>query len=263
MRAKFLKELSLLGLPQGPLVQIPVSERDLEGLPEPAQRYLRFMKVLGKPRDWSFRLSFTGRFRRSRNEDWLNCETWQYNNRPGIARIFHIRARIAGFLPILARDLYLNGQGRMLVRFLDLYTVVDGRGEEYNIGELVTYLNDGVMIAPSMLLSPEVCWLPVDGNSFDVALRDRGRMVMGRVFVNEQGAPTDFSTTDRFCEDPKDPGRLLNARWSTPIEGWQELDGRRLPTRARAVWHLPDGPFPYAAFSIVPGSAAFNVQPGK
>jgi len=258
-----MREIASLGLPQGPDTGPKVSDADLEGLPEPALRYLRFMNVVGRPRDWSFRLSFTGRFRRSQGEDWMNCETWQYNSRRGIARIFHIRARLAGFVPVLARDTYLNGRGRMSVRVLDLVTVGDGTGEEYDIGELVTYLNDGIMIAPSMLLVPEVRWSPGDANSFDVALTDRGSTVTGRVFVDERGAPTNFSTTDRFCADPYDPYRLLRAQWTTPMEGWREIEGRRLPTRGQAIWHLHWGPFAYADFTLVPGSVAFNVRPGE
>ena len=44
------------------------------------------------------------------------------------------------------------GRRRMLVRLLDAFTVQDGVGPEYDIGELVPYLNDSVLVAPSMLL---------------------------------------------------------------------------------------------------------------
>ena len=60
----------------------------------------------------------------------------------------------------------------MLIKLLDLITVEDATGEEYDIGELVTYLNDAVLIAPSMLLAPDVSWAPVDASSFDVSLVD-------------------------------------------------------------------------------------------
>ena len=262
MRAKFMKEVVSLGLPQGPGIDTLITDAYLEGLPETAQRYLRFMKVVGRPRDWSFCLSFIGRFRRRRDEAWMKCETWQYNSRI-VTRIFHIRARIAGLLPVLARDTYVHGRGRMLIRLLDLVTVGDGIGEEFDIGELVTYLNDGIMIAPSMLLVPEVRWSPVDASSFDVALTNHGRTVTARVFVDERGAPTDFSTTDRFCAKPEDPKKLVGARWTTPMEGWQEIKERRLPTRGQAIWHLPEGPFSYADFTLVPGALAFNVRPGE
>jgi hypothetical protein len=192
----------------------------------------------------------------------MKCEAWQYNSRLAVARIFHIRAHFGGIVPVLARDTYLEGRGRMLIRLLDLVTVGDGTGVEFDIGELVTYLNDGIMIAPTMLLVPEVRWSPVDARSFDVSFTDRGNTVTARVFVDERGAPTDFNTTDRFAADPKEPNKLTRTRWTTPIEGWQEIGGRRLWTRGRALWHMPDGEFAYADFTPVPGTLAVNVRPG-
>jgi hypothetical protein len=265
MRTKFVRELASLGLPPGPgpdSQRGPVTEADLQALPEPAQRYLRFMRVAGRPRDWSFRLRFTGRFRRSRSEAWMPCETWQYNTRLGPARIFHIQLRFYGLVPVLGRDTYVNGRGRMLIRLLDLLTVGDGTGEAYDIGELVTYLNDGILLAPAMLLVPEVRWSPVDASAFDVALTDHGRTVTARVSVDERGAPLNFETTDRFYADAKDASKVVRCRWTTPTDGFQDVGGRRMPTRGRAVWHPPEGEFAYADFTLDPATAAFNVAPG-
>ena len=46
------------------------------------------------------------------------------------------------------------------------------------------------------------------------------------------------------------------------MEGFQEIDGRRLPTRGQAVWHPPEGELAYADFALEPTSVAFNVVPG-
>lgn len=266
MRQKFMRELGKLNLPRrpGPEVNLaPVTEADLEPHPEAVARYLRFMRVVGRPRDWSFQLGFVGRFRRSRSEAWMNCEAWQYSTRLALARIFHIRLRFFGILPVLARDSYESGRGRMLIRLFDLFTVGDGKGEAYDIGELVTYLNDGVLIAPSILLVPEVQWSSVDQSSFDVSLTDHGRTVTARVFIDERGAPTNFETTDRFYADARDTAKVTRCRWTTPVQGWQELGDRWLPTRGQAVWHLPEGELAYADFSFRPESLAFNIAPGE
>lgn len=159
---------------------------------------------------------------------------------------------------MIARDTYMQGRGRMLIRFLDLLTIDDGTGAEYDIGELVTYLNDAVMIASTMLLVPEISWADVDESSFDVSLTDHGRTVTARVFVDENGVPKDFSTMDRFCYNADAPKQLIRARWTTPIDGWEIVDGRPLPTSGRAVWHLPRGPFAYADFRLMRESLAFN-----
>ncbi len=265
MLGKFKRELSALGLPAGstsPARLAPITDAEVESLPAAVRAYLRFMRVAARPRDWSFRLRFTGRFRRSRDDAWMRCETWQYNTCVPPARVFHIRLRFFGLLPVLGRDTYVNGRGRMLIRLLDRFTVGDGTGEAYDIGELVTYLNDGILLAPAMLLVPEVRWSEVDARSFDVALTDHGRTVKARVFVDERGAPIDFETTDRFIADAKDPSKVTRCRWTTPVDGFQDVGDRRLPTRARAVWHRPEGELTYADFTLDPASVAFNIAPG-
>lgn len=261
MHARFLKEVAELGLPGEPGPQAVVTEADLARLPETVQRYLRFMGVVGRARDWSFRVEFHGRFRTRLDGHWNACRTWQYNTRLDLTRFFQIRLRFGGMIPVVARDTYRAGHGRMLGKILDLVTVVDGSGEEFDIGELVTYLNDAIFFAPSMLLGPETAWAPVDGNSFDVTLRDNGRRVTARVFVDERGAPNDFSTTDRFAYDPRHPKVLARTKWTTPFVV-QFTHGRPVSGWGRAIWHMPDGQKPYADFTVVPGSLVYNVAPG-
>lgn len=259
---KFSHELAALKLAREPvrLAEV-ITEADLAQLPEPAQRYLQFMNVVGRPRDWSFRLALGGRFRLSGNARWARCSAWQYNTRLGLARIFHLQLRLFGVVPVLARDTYFAGHGRMLVRAADLLTLVDGQGDGFDSGELMTYLNDALLVAPSMLLGPEVKWSWVDTRSFDVALTDHGRTVNGRVFVDERGAPTTFEA-ERYHSASKDTKQSTLRRWSTPVAGWRLVDGRQRFVRAQAVWHLPSGTFSYADFLPVAGSVVFNVAPG-
>ena len=263
MRNKFLREVAAAGLPEGPGSGAVVTTADIRMLPETVQRYLRFMSVVGRPRDWSFRVSFEGRFRTTLDGPWLPCRTWQYNTRLELARIFHIKMRFGHVLPVLARDTYVRGRGRMLGKALDLFTVVDGSGPEFDMGELVTYLDDAIFLAPSMMLGPEAVWSPVDASSFDVALSDRGVTVTARVIVDERGAPVDFSTTDRFYSNSGEKGSpLVRCQWTTPFAA-SYVDGRAVAVSGRAQWHLPDGPKSYAEFSLAPGTLAYNVAPGQ
>jgi hypothetical protein len=249
-------------MPPGPGDRALVTEADLAPLPGTARRYLRRAGVIGQPRDWSFRMESTGRFRMRPDGRWMTCRAWQYDSRLTIGRVFLMTMRVGGLVPMIARDTYLGGHGRMVGKVLDLFTVADGRGPELDAGELVTWLNDAVLFAPSMLLGPGIAWSEVDGRSFDVSLTDRGLTVRARVTVDERGAPVDFGTTDRFWYVPDRPGaRWIRALWTTPTDGWSIVNGRWLPTSARAVWHLPEGPFVYAEFRPRLETLAFNVSP--
>nr|MBK7068568.1 hypothetical protein [Deltaproteobacteria bacterium] len=263
MARRFLEEVSSLGLSPGPGPGAPVRGEDIAKLPESVRRYLIFMGVMGRPRDWSFRLHYEGRFRQRPLQVWAPCSVWQYNTSLDVARVFHLKMNVGGLMPTVGRDTYVRGHGRMLVRLFDVLPLVDATGSELDTGELVTYLNDAILLAPSMLLGPATTWVGVDDDRFDVSLTDQGRTVTARVTLDSRGAPTDFSTEDRYCHDPftrRHP--LTRARWSTPVSGWSSSRDRPLPTRAVATWHLPGGDFEYVDVPSLSEGIAFNLPPG-
>lgn len=263
LQRRFAHELAEAPLPREPGNGAILHERDIAELPWAARRYFHFMRAVGRPRDWSFRGSWKGRFRLRPDADWMGCEAWQYNSSVDVARVFHLRVALGHVLPTIGRDTYVNGHGRMHVRLFDRLTVADGRGPEYDMSELVTYLNDAILLAPSMLLGLQTQWWALDDErSFEIELVDRGIAVRARVFLDERGAPLDFVTEDRFCEDPYTRGHpLVRGRWSTPIDDWVVFRNRPFPTVGHAVWDLPGGSFEYGVLSPVPETFVFDVPP--
>lgn len=260
IRSRLLRVETSTALPAAPAANPSVTEADLSGLPHVVQRYLGFMRVVGRPRDRSFRARFQGRFRLRPGQRWMPMDAWQYNAAGDIARIFMMRIAWGGIVPMLGSDTYLRGQGRMEGKLLNVVTVADGCGPEFDVGELATWLNDAILVAPSMLLSPVTTWAEVDDRSFDVTVTDAGLTVTARVTVDERGAPSNFLTSDRYAALPGGPVR---APWTTPVAGWSLAGERPLPTGGSAVWHLPEGPFTYAEGRFVPESMEYNVAPGR
>ena len=253
-RERFLSHIARLDLPARPADLSPVTESDLAALPPPAQRYLRFMGVLGRPRDWSFRACFRGQFRMRPGQRWMPYDAWQFNASNPVARVVDMRIDVAGILPMFGTDSYVAGRGRMHGKVLGLVTVADGDGHEFDLGELVTYVNDAALLAPSMLLTPRAEWHAVDDESFDVTFADHDNSVSARLFVDSAGRLTDFRS-------------LVRTPWSTPIGGWTTDAARPLPTGGAAVWQFPDRDFPYVRGTFVPSSVEFNVphspRPGE
>jgi hypothetical protein len=124
----------------------------------------------------------------------------------------------------------------------------------------VTWLNDAVLLAPSMLLVAPVRWTIADANAFDLTLTDRGNTVGARVYVDERGAPHDFVTQDRYVRE-SDQAPWVRTPWSTPVDGWTTVNGRRRPTGAHAVWRLPEGDFEYATADLAAATVDYNVSP--
>ncbi|MGY1687948.1 DUF6544 family protein [Geodermatophilus sp. SYSU D00867] len=224
-----------------------MTEDDLAGLLPVVARYLRAMGVVGRPRSWSLRAHFIGRFRRGPDQPWLPLNAWQYNSGVEVARLFRMRLLVARVLPMWGWDTYRAGAGRMMGKALGLVTVADGSGPEFDIGELTTWLNDAVLLAPGMLLHPRTAWEAAGDHSFRVAVTDAGHTVSAEVFLDEAGRPRDFRSEDRWADLPGGPVR---ASWSTPVAGWTVVDGRPQMTGGAAVWHLPDGEYRYAEMAL-------------
>ncbi|MGZ6143231.1 MAG: DUF6544 family protein [Myxococcales bacterium] len=256
------KEVDSRNLAATPPPPEQVTEGELARLPTAARALMRFFGVkAGQAKPWSLALAWTGRFRRTPDEPWMPIEAVQYDTRVPVARIFHMKARMKG-VPVLARDTYALGRGRMVAKLAGIVTVADGTGPEFDIGECVTWLNDMILFAPSMLLGPATRWSHVDDRSFDITFVDAGTTVTARVFVDERGAPIDFETTDRYLNDPNDPRHaLIRGHWSTPVESWHVIRGRPFPGGGKAIWHLAAGDFVYAEFKPLPGSLQLDEAP--
>jgi hypothetical protein len=245
-------------LPAGPGDPTPVTEDDVAPLPAPARRWLRAAGVVGEPRTWSFRVQSRGDFRPRRDGPWMRAEAWQYSTALVPARVYVMRIDMSPVLPMFGVDSYVRGRGRMLGKALGLVTVADGAGPEFDIGELSTYLNDAVLLAPSSLLVPAVTWTAVDDRSFDVTLTDEGLVSRARVWLDDADRVVDFRTEDRYADLPGGPVR---APWHTPVGEWTDRAGRVFPAAARAVWHLEDGLYEYARGAFVPETLVRDIPP--
>ena len=257
MRRRFQSRVDRLSLPTAPDDTAPVSEEDISILPNSAQRYLRFMGVVGRPRDWSLRARFIGEFRQRPGQRFMPCEAWQYNTSLVPARIYYLRIDFAGVLPMFGVDAYQAGHGRMQGKLVGLITVADGSGQEFDIGELTTYVKRRPHACP--IHAPTTDRQLVDDRSFDVTISDRHIRATSRVFLDEHGRMVDVSTIDRLATLPDG---LILARWTTPIDGWFDHGGRWLPTGGHAIWHLDGGEFEYVRGRFVPEGVAFNIPPG-
>jgi hypothetical protein len=221
------------------------------------QRYFREMGVVGHPPTETLQVRATGRFRLRSWTRAMPCEIHQYDAAHPLTRLFHMRLDLFGVVPMVGADRYVLGRGRMQGKLLGLLTVADGSGPEFDLGELTTFLDDAVLFAPSMLLGLDTTWTELGERRFGVTLTDAGHTVHAEVTVDEAGRPIELSSTDRWADLGR---RLVRARWSTPAGGWvRREDGRLVPTRGSAIWHLPEGDHTYAELRVDPNEIHVDV----
>ena len=93
---------------------------------------------------------------------------------------------------------------------------------------------------PAAFLAGNISFEAADDSSARVTLTDHGRSATGTLFFDRQGRVTDF-VAQRY----PDPRRQQPGTWSTPITGYGEFEGLRLPARGKAIYKFPGGDLEY------------------
>jgi hypothetical protein len=231
-----------------PAVPALVGEADLEGLPTPVAQYLRASGVVGRPRVIAYQLRFSGRIRSDPGSPWMPFTADQRSAVDGPTRLFLMRARMRG-LPVEAFHHYAGGRATMRVRLAGLVPIADARGEAMDMSESVTVLNDMALLAPATLLDSRISWEAIDDRSARARFEVGGRRVSATLMFGADGLLSDFVSDDR-SRASADGRTFTRLRFSTPVTGYGEFGGVRLPAYAEARWHAPEGEFVYGEFRL-------------
>lgn len=218
-----------------------VTEAMLAPLPEPAQRYLRYAGVVGKPIPSTVVVHQNGRIRTS--EKWLELEAVEYYATTPPRFLWKAwmprRTQPVAF----GRDTYRDGQASILIKMGALWPLADERGAELGDAGLMRYLSEAIWF-PAAFLRDNITWKAVDGNSVDVTIRDSGHSVTARLFIDSEGRLTNLmarrlDTTTRSIE-----------RWETPVTAYGTFNGLRLPVRGAALFQRKSGAFKYIEIKV-------------
>jgi hypothetical protein len=224
-----------------------ITEADLAPLPEPVQRYLRFAQILGKPMVKCVKVKQTGFMRTSPVQKWMAVEATQYSTLAGpLSRTWYARIKMGPITLLNGYDRYDNGTGHMLIRLLSLVPVVDARGREMDLSALIIFINDMVMW-PTAFLSEYIRWEAINATAARLHVDLHGNKFSAEVYFNELGEMVNFITEDRFRMVGKGN---VQTKWSTPLRRYHVVSGLRIPSEGDAIWHLPEGEFPYIQVSI-------------
>lgn len=243
------------GLGRKPVVEELLTEPDLAHLPDVVRQYLEFVGAVGKPKVWNYRLRMRGAIRSGSDDRFMPMEVWQQSFVDPATRLFLAESSMLG-VPVVALHRYVGPEATFRVRVASILTVVDARGAEMNQSETVTLLNDMFLLAPATLIDRRIRWEELDSSKIRATWSNARHTVSAEVTFDASGALVDFVSDDRYrTADGKTYERL---RWSTPVEGWRVIRGRRLPAVGEARWGHPKGEFVYARFEIL--DAEYNAS---
>ena len=209
----------------------------LLGLPEPVQRYFRYVLKEEQPYISYVKLTHAGQFKTGKDKKWIDIKGEEYFtvSTPG----YIWKGTTAMFT---ARDMYISGEGRLIVSLLSLINVVDGKGKQYDQGELLRWLSESVLFPTNLLPSEKLEWIPIDKNNAKLTFDYKGMSLFFIVTISDIGEITQMET-ERYMDKEK------LETWVVKMTDYKEMNKVKIPTSVEVLWKLEKGDFSYARFN--------------
>jgi hypothetical protein len=224
-----------------------VTEEDLDGLPEPVQKYLHYAQIIGKEKVRTVRLKQRGYFRTKEDQKWMPLRAEEYFTVDPPAFLWYGRMRMFPLVTVSGIDKFFGGRGSLVIKLMSVFKVVDASGEEYDQAELVRYLNEMVWF-PSAFLNDYIHWEPINSESAKVTIQVNGLSASAVLFFNQIGQITNF-VAERYMD--VGGGGILK-KWSTPFKDYAEINGFMVPVKGEGVWKMSSGDFSYVRITEIP-----------
>ena len=213
-------------------------EGQIQGMPEPVQRFFKNVLKDGQPYISSVYVKHDGRFKTALNNEWINIEGEQFFSveEPGFLWI--------GKTPLFTvRDMYISGKGQIKIFLLNIFKVFNGKGPAYNQGELLRWLGENVWFPTNLLPGSRLQWSPIDEGRATLTFRFRNQKIHYKVSINEAGEITKLETR-RYM------GEKSLETWIGKVSCYKEVYGMKIPMVIEAIWKLSDGEHSYAKFNV-------------
>lgn len=219
-----------------------IAEGDLERLPVPVQRWLRYSKVVGTTLPTTVRLRQNGAFQME-GRGWMPFSAEQYFtiNPPGF--FWKATFRMMPLVSVAGRDQYRAGQGSIEMRVLSLMPVAKTSGGGLNQGALLRFLGE-VQWFPAAALADYITWEAVDAHTARATMT-YGRVTASMMFRFDAEGRLIESTAIRYNDS-----RRRNESWINRNDSDQAFNGIRVPASGEARWEYESGPYPYIRWRI-------------
>lgn len=235
---KFTDEVAQLFSDSKDISSQKFTANQLAGLPVPVKKYFQHVLKEGQPYISDVHLVHNGFFKTDLKKDWIKISGEEYftASKPG----FVWKGKTAMFT---ARDMFINGRGRLVVSLFSLFTIQNETGEKYDKGELMRWLGESVCFPTNLLPSQHLRWLPIDDKSAKLEFDYGDLAVSFTVIFDAQHQIAELRTLRNMGDGPRQP-------WVTKVSHYKSWNGVLIPTVLEAGWEIEKKYLPYARFNI-------------
>jgi hypothetical protein len=211
--------------------------KELEGLPDPVQRYFQAVLKDGQPIVAAVNLTQQGIFNMSETEaKWSPFTATQFvtTQRPGFD--WDARIQMAPGMSAFVHDAYMLGEGSLHVSLLGLFTVADVRDTPAAAqGELLRFFAEMPWYPTALLPSQGARWEAIDNTSARATVTDAQTTVSLVFRFNAEGTIETMRAEARYRD------KLTAMPWSGRFWDYSTRNGMLIPLEGEVGWEYPDG----------------------
>ena len=205
------------------------SEELVQGLPAPAQRYLRHAIAPGTPLASSVTLTMSGSIKAGA---WMRFTARQILT-PGRGFVWKVKARW-GPLVITGADLYRQGEGRTLMKLFGLVALINASGPDVSKSALGRLAGESVLVPSSLVPREHVRWEAVDDERAIVEVTVDRKPTAITLSIPPEGRPREVSL--KRWGNQTGTGEYDYIPFGVAFDEEGTFGGFTIPTRLRAGW---------------------------
>ncbi len=216
-------------------------QKEIEGLPEPVQRFFKAVIKDGQAIVTKVELSQHGQFHMNETEDkWHKFTATQIVTTQRLGFDWDAKIQMIPFVKVFVHDTYLLGEGDLKASLLGLFTVAKMRNTpELNQGELLRFFAEAVWYPTALLPSQGVVWEAIDQHSSRATLTD-GKTTASVVFqFDAEGLITSMRAEARCYRVVGD--KLMFMPWVGNFREYEVHNGMQIPLEGEVGWEHPEG----------------------
>ena len=212
-------------------------QKEIEGLPEPVQRFFRTVIKDGQAIVAAVKLSQQGLFNMSETENkWSPFTATQFVITQRLGFDWDARIQMAPGVNAFVHDTYLLGEGSLHASLLGLFTVAKiPSTPEANQGELLRFFAEAPWYPTALLPSQGVRWEAINDTSARATLTDGATTVSVVFQFNAEGTIDTFRTEARYRD------KLTAMPWGGRLWEYSVRHGMLIPLEGEVGWEYPEG----------------------
>jgi len=250
---EFKKKADQIIIEAGRQVPNLITEDDLTTLPEPVARYIRFSGLTGLKRISSMRIVHSGTFKPGVNKKFMPVRGEYFLTTKKPSFCWYGKVSMMPGLSFSAFDSYYNGHGRMIVKLLSAFKVVDTDSEETGLSAFGRCVAEMTLVPSFFLDNEKVKWISSDSAKAECRITDSGLITNALLYFNTDGS-LDKIVVDRYFE--RDNGKATLEKFTGKGHDIKHFNSLKLASVVDGYWNLKEGDLHYVHFII--DKAEFN-----